>query len=164
MKLPSFEKGAHELFEVGVVLKGINGILELIGGTILAFIHTATINNFLDVLTQQELVEDPRDAIANYIKSHIIQNISPNSKLYAELFLLSHGIVKIILVAGLLKNKLWAYPAAIAVFSAFIFYQLYQLTYSHSVFLVLLTIFDIAVVALTAHEYKHARKRQSVIQ
>jgi uncharacterized membrane protein len=67
---------------------------------------------------------------------------------------LSHGIVKLFLVVGLLRNKLWAYPAAIVVFVLFIAYQLYRLSSAPSPLLVLLTVFDVVVIGLTWHEYR----------
>ena len=35
----------HDSFEVGVVLKGIESALEILGGILLLFISPATINN-----------------------------------------------------------------------------------------------------------------------
>jgi uncharacterized membrane protein len=53
-----------------------------------------------------------------------------------------------------LRNKLWAYPATVATVIVFIIYQLYRLTFGYSLFLILLTIFDVFVIWLTLHEYK----------
>jgi uncharacterized membrane protein len=48
-------------------------------------------------------------------------------------YLLSHGLVKVLLVAGLLREKLWAYPASLIVLSAFIAYQTYRYSSTHSI-------------------------------
>ena len=58
----------------------------------------------------------------------------------------------------LLKEKLWAYPASFAVFSAFIGYQLYRYTWTHDFSLILLSIFDLFVIGLAVHEYRLLRK------
>jgi len=63
-------------------------------------------------------------------------------------------VVKIFLVAGLLRNRRWAYPAALAVFGTFILYQVYRFSYTHSLGLVALTIFDLAVMWLIWREYR----------
>ena len=75
-------------------------------------------------------------------------------KSFATFYLLSHGIVKLFLVAGLLRNKAWAYPASLAVLGLFIAYQLYRLTFAFSIALVLLTVFDFVVIWLIWHEYR----------
>ena len=77
---------------------------------------------------------------------------------FYALYLLSHGIVKCALVVGLLREKLWAYPASIAVFGAFIAYQLYRYSYTHEIALIALSIFDLFVISLAIHEYRLLRK------
>lgn len=57
-------------------------------------------------------------------------------------------MVKIVLVAALLRNKNWAYPLMIAFLLAFIVYQIYRMTFAPSIGLVLLTAFDTVVVWL----------------
>jgi uncharacterized membrane protein len=50
-------------------------------------------------------------------------------------------------------NKLWAYPLTIFVFAAFCVYQIHRYTHTHSVTLILLTLFDLALIYLTWREY-----------
>jgi len=69
-------------------------------------------------------------------------------------YLLIHGLVKVFLVVMLLRRRLWAYPTAIAVFTAFGVYQVYQYSYSRSLFLLALTVLDVAVIVLTAWEWR----------
>lgn len=149
------EKSVRRVFVVSVVLKGINGILEIIAGILLLF--TGAVTNIIEALVRGELIEDPSDVIANAVQ-HYVPYFSQHSQLFASVYLLSHGIIKIFLVIGLLRNKLWAYPSAIVVFFLFIAYQLYRFTYTHSIFLILLTVFDLIVIWLTWHEYKIVRK------
>jgi len=61
-------------------------------------------------------------------------------------------------VIFLLREKLWAYPAAVAVFALFIGYQLYRYSFTHDIGLILLSIFDLFVIALAVHEYRLLRK------
>ena len=69
------------------------------------------------------------------------------------LYLLAHGLAKIILVAGVLTKQRWAYPAAIGFLCLFICYQLYRLSFHASAGLALLTLLDIAIVGLIWREY-----------
>jgi len=79
--------------------------------------------------------------------------------LFASLYLLTHGAVKVVLVAALLKNKLWAYPWMIAFLLLFIGYQIYRIILVPSAALAALTAFDLLVVWLTYREYQRQRYR-----
>ncbi len=87
------EKYIRNIFDVGIAVKGIGGILQIVGGFILIFVKPETINNVFVRLTQYELVEDPHDKIANYILQ--LSNLSASSEKFAVFFLLSHGLIKI---------------------------------------------------------------------
>ncbi len=145
------EKYIHEIFVVGLILKGLTSILELIGGVLLLFTGSLTI--FLSFLIHKELLEDPTDFIATHLQ-HFLPYFSSHGQLYASFYLLSHGIIKMVLVVSLLRNKLWAYPATIVTLFLFIAYQLYRLTYGFSFILTFLTIFDVVLIVLTWHEYQ----------
>lgn len=147
----------HKLFEVGVILKGLDGILEILGGILLWTVNPTSINKFIQNLTQQELNEDAHDLIANLFL-HFNQSLSLNSKNFGAIYLLSHGIIKIALVVGLLQKKLWAYPASIIFLILFIVYQLYRLWLGYSVGMLLLTILDVIVITLVWLEYRNVKE------
>ncbi len=68
-----------------------------------------------------------------------------------------HGVVKIVLVSALLRDKIWAYPWMIAFLIVFIVYQIYRMTFAFSFGLLGLTVFDVVVVWLTYREYGKQR-------
>lgn len=139
-------------FEVGIILKGLDGILEVVGGLLLLFIKPAFISHLADVLTQHELSQDPHDFIASHIL-HSTQTLDQGALLFAAVYLLSHGISKIILVAEILRNRLWAYLGLIYLTLGFIVYQTYRLAFSPSLALTLFTVYDVIIVYLTVLEY-----------
>jgi uncharacterized membrane protein len=140
-------------FEVGIILKGIDGTLELIGGLLLLTISHDTINRVAVLLTQSELSEDPHDFIANYLIA-AAHHLTVSTQLYGAIYLLSHGIIKIVLVTAVLKQKIWAYPWLIVFLLVFIVYQTYRLTFAPTFGLAALTVFDIFITWLTYLEYK----------
>jgi uncharacterized membrane protein len=142
----------HRVFLVGLWAKAIDGALELVGGVLLLLIPPATLNALVIALTQHELVENPQDWLAMTLRYTAAQ-LSVGSQLFGAAYLLAHGLVKLGVVAGVLRGRRWAYPAAIGVLGAFIAYQVYRLSYAFSLGLLLLTIFDIAIVGLTWREY-----------
>jgi hypothetical protein len=55
-------------------------------------------------------------------------------------------------------NKLWAYPWMIMVLIGFVAFQGYEFVHVPTVGLAVLTLFDLAMVALTGREYRHQRR------
>jgi len=145
----------HLSFEIALLLKAVNGVLEIIGGTLLIFINSSSLNHLAIMLTQSELSEDPNDVIANAIMT-LSQSYSVSAQNFGIFYLLSHGIIKLILVVLLWQRRLWAYPLTIIFLTLFIAYQAYRYTIDHSFMMILLTILDLVVVILTFIEYKRA--------
>ena len=148
----------HELFEIAILLKGAFGVIELFLGAFILLVNRAAVSDFLLYLVHGELVEDPDGLFANYI-ANFSQGLSASTESFIGGYFLAYGFIKIFLVAGLLRGKIWAYRAAIALLSLFIVYMLYRFSYTHSVFLALLIATDIAIVVLIWREYLSVRKR-----
>lgn len=146
----------HLLFDIGIIAKGIDGVLEIIGGVLLFLVSPDRVQHIVRLLTQHELSEDPNDIVANYLL-HASHHISANAEVFGAIYLLWHGIVKVGLVAALLAGRYWAYPAAIIAFFLFLLYQLYRYSHTYSPELLVLSIIDVAVIALTWLEYKRIR-------
>jgi len=138
----------------------VNAALEILGGAALVVVGPAFIPRVIALLTQDELAEDPRDLIANYLL-HASSQLSLGGQLFAAIYLLSHGLIKIGLVWALLKCKLWAYPLSMIVFGAFIVYQLYRFTFTHGPGLIALSVFDLVVIGLIYFEYRALKRRSA---
>ncbi len=108
-------------------------------------------------ITRHELAEDRRDVIANYLL-HAAQSFSVSTQHFTAIYLLSHGIIKVWLIVGLLRKRLWYYPAAILIFGLFIVYQLYRFSFTHSMLLLLITALDLLVIILTWQESNYLRR------
>ena len=147
-----------KVFKISLVLKGLDGILELVGGVLLLLVSPAQLGSLVQFLTQHELSEDPHDLIASYLV-HLAGNLTVSATFFGAIYLLLHGLVKIILVWAVLKDKPWAYPWMIAFLLIFIAYQSYELVVAFTWGMVLLTLFDIFIVWLTWHEYRAHRAR-----
>jgi uncharacterized membrane protein len=143
-------------FRISLVLKGADGILELVGGVLAIFISPAHLNTIVRALTQHELSEDPNDFIANHLVK-FAESLTLSADLFAGIYLLLHGAVKIVLVLAVLRDKLWAFPWMIGFLLVFIAYQTYEIIINFSVWLLLLTLFDVFVTWLTVVEYRKRR-------
>lgn len=146
----------HKSFKIGILLKAIDGVLEIIGGILLIFLNSARLNKIIVLLTQHELSEDPRDIIANFIIK-LSSKYTISTQYFGVFYLISHGTIKVILIILLWKRKIWAYPVTIISLTLFVVYQIYRYTIDHSIGLILLTILDVIVIILTFIEYKRIK-------
>jgi uncharacterized membrane protein len=150
------EKNVHLIFEISLVLKGLHAIIEIVGGIATFFITKAFLVKTVLSFTQDELINDPHDFVANYLV-HAARDFSIDAQHFIALYLLVHGVVKVFLIAGLLREKMWAYPLSLTVFGAFIVYQLVTFASTHSLWLIFLTLLDLIVIILTWHEYRYKK-------
>ena len=146
-------------FRAGITLKGIDGLLEAVGGVLLWFIKPEQLGSTLQEIFEHELLRDPHDFLARHLL-HTSERIAQSDPLFASVFLLSHGLVKAVLAVLLWMNKLWAYPVAIVVFTAFSIFGIYRFTHTHSMLLLAIAVLDLIVVALTWEEYGVEKKKR----
>lgn len=150
------------LFRLSVLLKGLDAILEILGAIALWLVSPGFLAAAVQFLTQDEIAEDPHDLVANALR-HAAARFSLSSEHFMAIYLLAHGIIKIAMVAALLRNRLWAYPAAIVVFTGFIVYQLYRFTLTGGIGLILLSAFDTFLIALIWLEYRAQRRHRTSV-
>lgn len=139
-------------FAFSVLLKGLDGVLEVAGGALLILVRPSTLNRLMVHLTQHELSKDPHDFVAHRLL-RLTSNLD-HTRTFGAVYLLSHGVAKVVLVAALLRNRRWAYPATLVFLGAFVIYQLYRITYQPSIGLGLLTGFDGFIMWLVWREYR----------
>ena len=141
-------------FRISLYGKGLDGLLETLGGILLLLISPDQINHLARWLTQGELSQDPHDFIAHHILK-TAHHLTGSSLAFGAAYLLSHGLVKVFLVFMVLRDKIWAYLALIGVTALFVIYQVYRLVVDKfSVSLLLLTLFDLLIIYLTQKEYR----------
>ncbi len=155
--LSKMKSPAHAAFEIGIFFKGLDGVAEIIGAFLLFVVPPRAISHALAMVTQHELSEDPHDFIASHLL-RLSERFSANTQFFAAMYLLVHGVVKVLLVWALFRAKLWAYPAAIVVFAAFGVYQMYRYFLSPSFAMIALTVLDVIVIVLTWVEYGRLKR------
>lgn len=154
-------KYVHISFEIALLFKGIDGLLEIIGGLLLIYLTPNRMNRITSYLTQHELSEDPRDFVANTLIS-IANHFSINTQYFGIIYLLTHGFIKCIIIFLLWMRKLWAYPVSIIALLLFILYQIYRYFIDPSLLLILLTVFDFIMIGLTYIEYQRMKSRDII--
>ncbi|MDB5225567.1 MAG: hypothetical protein JWL87_519 [Candidatus Adlerbacteria bacterium] len=146
------EKRVTRYFRISVILKGAISLAEIAVGVLVSFVPVSFFTDALMRFAQGELVEEQGDFIATHLVS-LSQQFSVESGAFIAFYLLSRGLIKLVLIIALLKNQLWAYPSSLAVLGLFVAYQAYQIAAAHSLFIVALTVFDLVVMWFIWKEY-----------
>lgn len=151
------------VFLVGVLLKALDGLLELVVGIPAVFLTADQVAALGDRLTARELAHDPHDLIATMIlrESH---RLSHDTLLIAGIYLIVHGVVKLAIVAALILGSRRVYPWAIGALSILLVVQLVDLVMKFSVGVLVLTLIDVAIIVLTVREWREGRTLRDVVR
>jgi uncharacterized membrane protein len=136
-------------FEISLLLKAIDGLFETLSGITFLFIHPG----FILRVAHGIVGYHPH----NFIAMHFLKwatDFGKGAAIFAALYLLSHGLIKLVLIYAIIREQLWAYLGLIIVTVAFVIYQLYHLVaHGPSFSYIALTLFDFVVIYLTSKEY-----------
>lgn len=143
-------------FRISLVIKGIDGILELIGGALLLFVKPAAIGRTIGFLTRHELAQDPNDFFANFFL-HTAHQLSVSTEFLASIYLLAHGIIKVALVIGILTGRRKLYPYALFFLGLFVLIEFGRIIEVFSVGIFVLMLFDLFVITMVWLEFQRAR-------
>ena len=146
----------HALFEASLVVKAALAASEGLAGIGLLLTTNASILGFVDWLTRSEIVQDPQDRMAVAVQ-HLTQGLSIQSQHFYALYLCAHGGLKLVMVLLLARGVRWAYPAAMALLAGFVVYQMMHWLQVHSAPLLVLSAFDMIMIALVWREWRTAR-------
>jgi uncharacterized membrane protein len=152
------EKRLRQLFVAGILIKGFDGLVEFLGGLVLSIVSAGQIVDLARWATRAELIEDPHDLVATSLLA-LAEHLSVHAKLFYALYLIAHGVIKLLIVWALLTNRLWAYPLSLAVLGLFAVYQIYSYVLTGSLAMIVLTVFDAVVLWLIWREYQVVRRR-----
>ena len=143
----------HGLFDVVVILKGLNGLAEIASGITLFLLQTGAIVVWVNWLTQSELIQDPNDLFATLLRRWAI-SFGHDAQIFAGFYLLAHGIVKTLLSILLFMEKVWAFPLAMVLFPLLVAFSIHRLSLNWSWTLVGFVCFDLFTIWLIAREWR----------
>ncbi len=147
-------RASHRVFILGLALKAINAVFELIIGGLLLVVPLETIR----ALTQS-VVDWARSFLHESWDVHlakVLDSVTLETVIFVAWYFVSHGVLKAFVIACLVARKLWAYPLGIVVFVGFGIYQTWEYFHGGAVFYLILDVLDAALIALTVMEWKHA--------
>jgi uncharacterized membrane protein len=148
----------HRVFLWGLSLKALNAFLELVGGVALLVLPSAEIKTMILGVFPQT-VGVGLNAFWAEIGHRLVQRVDTGTLAFVAWYLLSHGVIKAMVIVCLFCGWLWAYPLGIGVFIAFILFQTFEFLWgSHSWFYLFLNAFDLFLIWLTWNEWAHAKR------
>jgi uncharacterized membrane protein len=150
---PTQEKRISFYFHISIFIKGAISLAEMVTGIALLFIPVSYFLDLLASYAESELREDSTSFIASHLLS-LSHQAAAISGTFIALYLLSRGLIKVLLIWAMLKNKLWAYPASLVVLGLFVLYQVYEIVHTGSWAIVALTFFDLIVMYFIWREYQ----------
>ena len=150
----------HDVFDIVVVLKGLNGLAEIVIGMTLLLVKAGTIMEWVQWLTQSELLQDPHDLLATSLE-HWAMNFGHDAQVFAGFYLLAHGVVKLTLAVLLFKERPWVFPLALVLFTALVAFSLHHLSFHWSWVLTGFIAFDLITIGIIAREWRAVRKLKS---
>lgn len=149
----AIERDLVWLFDVALLLKTLNGALEVLAALLILFVPPAFVIKLAEFATGGELAQDATDPVATMIRDAAHTFTVHTHYLFAS-YLALHGIVKIVLVIGIFAKKRIAYPLFMLALGVFGTYEAYRGFFLHELLLQALAIFDFSLLVLTSYEYR----------
>ena len=144
-------------FRVGIALKAVYAVGELLAGIGMSFLDPVRMGRLVHWVTRRELAVDPDDRLMNYILT-LGHAYTLDMQKFVLVYLLLHGLLKTTVLVLLVKKVRWGYPLAAAVFSFFVVYQILSFLRGHSPFMIYQSVLDAALVWLILVEYSRMGK------
>jgi uncharacterized membrane protein len=147
------DKDIGWFFDLALILKLINGGLEVLVGFLVLFVRPTLVVRLTEFITSGELAQDPNDLVANTLRN-AAHSFAIHTHYLVTLYLVLHGGVKILLVIGIFMKKKIAYPLFMLALAIFGTYEAYRGFARHEILLQALAVFDFCVLILTSYEYR----------
>lgn len=144
------------MFLVGVALKGLDGLVELLIGVPLLFISHVQLADMAADLGTSLITSDPDSLVAG-ILLHASTRLAAGSVVVGGIYLVVHGVVKLAIVIALARGSRRVYPWAVGVLALLTVVQVIDLVVAFSIGMLLLTLLDGVIIALIVREWRAAR-------
>jgi uncharacterized membrane protein len=145
-------------YRIGIAVKGIDGAVELLAGLAL-WIFPQALVALVHPLAGPVSGDHPIRNFVGYWAGRMDHDLSNGPDAFVVLFLLAHGVVKVVLVYCLYREYHWVYPYGIAVLALFAVYQVYVLIRTPTIGLALFLVLDVVIIWLVWREWRELRTR-----
>ena len=147
------EKDLLWFFDLGLLLKAVNGGLEMLAALLILAVPPAFVIRLAEFATAGEIAQDPNDFIATTIRA-TAHTFAVHTHYLIALYLALHGAIKVLLVIGIFAKKRIAYPLFMIALALFGTYEAYRGFVLQELLLQALAVFDLSLLLLTSYEYR----------
>lgn len=149
------EKGKllHDFFEIGMIIKLIEGILQFLAGILVLVFKSDFVISLVQIIFKHEILEDSGDFLANMF-INLSQSLSISSIFFLGFYLILNGLVKLVLFFGLWYEKICFYILAEFILFLFVVFQIIKFFSSNHLAFLLLALLDIGFIFLINIEYR----------
>jgi uncharacterized membrane protein len=151
----------EKLFDVAIAIKGIDGGIQVIGAIVLAIIPPSVITGLANAIITRDLLGDQEGTLARHMSKAAQDFAGGDTRVFAIIYLLLHGLIKVGLVLALLRKLMPAYPIAVVVLGGFVVYELYRAVRTHSIALPIFAAIDIVIIVMVIREYRQLRQERA---
>ncbi|MDP2665381.1 MAG: DUF2127 domain-containing protein [bacterium] len=147
------EKDILWFFDLALLLKAVNGGLEMLGAALVLAVPPALVIKIVEFLTGGEIGQDVDDPIVSSIRD-AAGAFAVHSHYLLAAYLALHGVIKVLLVMGIFAGKKIAYPLFMIALVLFGSYEAYRGFMRQELLLQVVAVFDFSLLVLTAYEYR----------
>jgi len=138
------------IFRLGLIIKGIDSLFEVIGGILLTM--PTKLSRYLLVISQHEAFRH-HEALAGRL-DHLAGMATMHPSMVEAVYLIVHGATKVVLIVAIARGFRWGYIGLMAVLSLFACIELVRAGTAREVVTGVLGLFDLAVVFVIYREYR----------
>ena len=153
-------KNKEELLDVSfnamLLGKSIFAFVEFLSGLLLIFIPLDLIKSTIQHLAASIAFDPLSSMIAN-----AGERVTSDATLFAVIYLLLHGALKLVTLALLWRKILWSYPLSIVLLLGFITYQMFEFFNHGAIPMLALCVVDLVMITLTLLEYRKLKAQLS---
>lgn len=152
------KSGTDRMFAVAIAIKGIDGGLQFLGALLLMVIPPTLITGAANMIITRDLLGDPNGTLSTHLAEAADHFANGSSRWFAIIYLLAHGVIKLVLVWALLKRVMWMFPVSIIVLAGFVVYEVWRAVHTHSIALPIFAAIDVVIIILILREYRKLRR------
>lgn len=158
MTSTSQKTGTDRMFAVAIAIKGIDGGLQFLGALLLMVIPPTLITGAANMIITRDLLGDPNGALSTHLAEAANHFANGSSRWFAIIYLLAHGVIKLVLVWALVKRVMWMFPVSVVVLAGFVVYEVWRAVHTHSIALPIFAAVDVVIITMIIREYRKLRR------
>ncbi len=148
----------EQIFRAGMYWRIIyGGIRIILASFLLNFVGTPAADAYHQVL-KRLFIDDSDDHIFGFISQTLSEHGFAITYFVIAYFFF-WGAVDIFLSLAMLRHLLWAFPLSLVLITAFILYEIYRYSHTHSDVLLVIIAVDVFLIYLIRQEYHKLRRK-----